>query len=156
MAKKFMDQMKRLENDPAIQQKAVEEFYSALTNKAQAPPPLDSKNPGLHVCEELMKSALSRCEGMKAKALDYKPHSPTMEVASADGSTTDPQGVALDLLNGKVYWTDTSAVRRADLDGSNAEALITGLTSPGAISVDPYGIYNKGLYWGDRYQRPAP
>jgi DNA-binding beta-propeller fold protein YncE len=53
--------------------------------------------------------------------------------------------IALDLAASKMYWAETQTgtglaldrVRRANLDGSNVETLITGLTAPW---VDPQGI----------------
>ena len=52
----------------------------------------------------------------------------------------EPVGVALDVLAGKMYWTEASPadfmISRANLDGSNAELLVTGLTSPSGIALD--------------------
>ena len=42
-------------------------------------------------------------------------------------------GLAVDPDGGKIYWTDSDApaIRRADLDGSDVEELLTsGLSSP--------------------------
>ena len=58
-------------------------------------------------------------------------------------------GLALDVRNGKLYWTDWVAgrIRRADLDGSNVEDLITsGLDRPVALALDPV---NGKMYWTD-------
>ncbi len=41
-----------------------------------------------------------------------------------------PQGVALDINNGTLYWAEKTAIRRANIDGSNS-ALIVSL--PGAL-----------------------
>ena len=50
-----------------------------------------------------------------------------------------PIRIALDLLAGKIYWTEGSPadfmISRADLDGSNVELLIDGLTSPSGIAL---------------------
>ena len=75
-----------------------------------------------------------------------------------DGSGLDtilPTGagirdVDLDLVNGKMYWVDVDnfVIRRADLDGTNQEDIVTsGLEFPSAIAVDPIG---GKIYWGDQ------
>ncbi len=52
----------------------------------------------------------------------------------------EPVGVTLDVPAGKMYWTEASPadfmISRANLDGSNRELLITGLTSPSGIALD--------------------
>jgi DNA-binding beta-propeller fold protein YncE len=47
---------------------------------------------------------------------------------------------------GKVYWTDTGNdnIRRANLDGSNAEVLVTGVDWPMGLALDPVG---GKMYW---------
>ncbi len=76
--------------------------------------------------------------------------------ADGDGSNVEdvvssgsPRELAVDVLEGKVYWTDqdTRKIRRADLDGSNAEDIVsTGLISPVGIALDP----GRGkIYWTD-------
>ena len=60
------------------------------------------------------------------------------------------RGVAVDPAAGKLYWTnvDTDKIRRANLDGSNPEDLVTeGLAFPMAIALHP--PINK-LYWGEQ------
>ena len=55
----------------------------------------------------------------------------------------------LDRQNDKIYWTTSSpnTVRRADLDGSNAEDLVTGnLGTPQGIALDRSSGH---LYWAD-------
>jgi hypothetical protein len=52
---------------------------------------------------------------------------------------------ALDQTNGHVYWTNASGqLRRAGLDGSSPQTLLTGLASITAIEVDP--VHQK-LFW---------
>lgn len=59
------------------------------------------------------------------------------DIVTGQGS---PFGVDVDLENNKVYWTGFSFVRRANLDGSNVETVLTtGLTNPLGIGVDPGG-----------------
>ncbi len=63
-----------------------------------------------------------------------------------------PFGLALDLRPGgikKMYWTEFSAnkIRRANLDGSGIEDLITtGLSHPNGITLD---LDAEKMYWGD-------
>lgn len=69
---------------------------------------------------------------------------PGVSRANLDGS--DPElivpgvsalGVALDVLNEKIYWTEEQQrVGRANLDGSEAETLLDDLGSPNAIALD--------------------
>ena len=58
------------------------------------------------------------------------------------------QGIALDVPNNKMYWAEQGGVgkiRRANLDGTGAEDLVTG-TFPIGIALD----LNRGhIYWGD-------
>jgi len=65
-------------------------------------------------------------------------------------------GIALDALNGYVFWTETyyfseptnMAVRRCELDGANAQAIVTnfaeGAFELGSIAVDPA---SQKVYW---------
>jgi DNA-binding beta-propeller fold protein YncE len=49
------------------------------------------------------------------------------------GMDPTPYGIALDLLNDKIYFTSTytsSSILRANLDGSGTETLVTGLDHP--------------------------
>lgn len=77
---------------------------------------------------------------------------------NADGSglqTLVPTGgglrsVALDQTAGKIYWTDVEnqVIRRANLDGSDPQDLITsGLDFPAGIAVHHDG---GKFYWGDQ------
>ena len=66
-----------------------------------------------------------------------------------------PQGIALDLTEGKIYWADegTHKIQRANLDGSNIEDLITsdtGLGGPRSITLD---LTEGKIYWADRSRR---
>ena len=79
--------------------------------------------------------------------------------ANLDGSEVEdlvttsvilPVGIALDVPGGKMYWTEASPadfmIMRADLDGSNLELLVTGLTTPSGIALDTTA---GKMYWTD-------
>ena len=56
----------------------------------------------------------------------------------------------IDEVDGKIYWieNDPPKIRRADIDGTNIEDLVTvGLNVPRGIDVDEVG---RKLYWTDR------
>ncbi len=60
-------------------------------------------------------------------------------------------GIAIDQSNHKIYWTtsltaETGEIRRADLDGSDIEVLVTGYGKPSRIALDPAG---GKIYWTD-------
>ena len=49
-----------------------------------------------------------------------------------------PQGLAVDWIAGKLYWTETSRIEVANLDGSNRKVLFwKDLGYPSRIAVDP-------------------
>lgn len=71
-----------------------------------------------------------------------------------------PEGIALDVDAGKVYWTDnppvgrpgpSGLVRRANLDGSGPEDVVDSLDDPLGIALDPLHTALAGprVYWGD-------
>ena len=69
-----------------------------------------------------------------------------------DFTTPRPQGIAVDSDNGKVYWTYiarihvVSEIRRANLDGSETETLVTELHVPQTVALD---TINEKMYWVD-------
>jgi DNA-binding beta-propeller fold protein YncE len=82
----------------------------------------------------------------------------SIRIVGLDGSGLDTvlqtggglRDVDLDLVNGKMYWVDVDnfVIRRANLDGSGQEDIVTsGLEFPSAIAVDPVG---GKIYWGDQ------
>jgi hypothetical protein len=73
-------------------------------------------------------------------------------VRKLSGPTT---GLALDVADGKMFWgyidpavdgLFAGMIKRSDLDGSNAENVITGLISPSGIALDLEG---GKIYWTD-------
>lgn len=76
--------------------------------------------------------------------------------ANLDGSGIEPlvtglskpDSMALDLVNRKVYWTDSrdNTIQRANLDGSNVETLVTGLQEPQGLNLD---ITGGKMYWSN-------
>ncbi len=91
----------------------------------------------------------------------------TISRANLDGSNVEllidglvfPDSIALDLVNGKIYWTEAlsrvrsgpnigvdGAIKRANLDGSDVETLVTDLREPQGINLD---IENGKMYWSN-------
>jgi sugar lactone lactonase YvrE len=63
-----------------------------------------------------------------------------------------PEGLALDLAGGKMYWTDTlnDKIWRANLDGSNVQDIITsGLLQATGLAMDPV---TQRIYWTDYHR----
>jgi hypothetical protein len=46
-----------------------------------------------------------------------------------------PFGLALDTEADEIYWTDFTAIRRADLNGTNVEAVVTGLERARGLAI---------------------
>ena len=65
-----------------------------------------------------------------------------------------PNRIALDPVLGKIYWTEVDveadrgggSIRRANLDGSGVETLITGLQDPFDLALD---LFEHKMYWTD-------
>ena len=72
-------------------------------------------------------------------------------------TTRYPDGVALDVSGGKMYWTawGTEKIQRSNLDGSGVENLATtGLETPSGITLDVSGGKMYWTDWGtDKIQR---
>ena len=60
--------------------------------------------------------------------LDDGSHVENLVPRSNDGTS-----LALDLAGGKMYYTIDDGIYRANLDGSQVEALVTGLDDPGGL-----------------------
>ena len=57
-----------------------------------------------------------------------------------------PEHTTLDIANGKIYWTEAAKrIRRANLDGSNVQTVITGLETPGGLTLAA-----DKLYWTEQ------
>ena len=65
-----------------------------------------------------------------------------------DHENPGPRDVALELSQGKMYWTNcgTGKIQRSNLDGTNIEDLVTGLGCPHHIDFD---LMNSKMYWTD-------
>jgi len=64
-----------------------------------------------------------------------------------------PEGIAVDWINKKLYWTDSGTLRIevADLNGENRLSLVqSGLLKPRAIAVHPFIGYMFWTDWGDK------
>lgn len=62
---------------------------------------------------------------------------------------SSPDGIALDLCNGKMYYIESipNTISRANLDGSNIEIVVTGLSGgPEGIAID---VQNQNIYWAE-------
>ena len=55
-------------------------------------------------------------------------------------------GVALDRTGGKVYWSTTDTIKRANRDGGDTEEIVVGLSESYDIAVDTTG---GKIYWSD-------
>jgi sugar lactone lactonase YvrE len=62
-----------------------------------------------------------------------------------------PYSIALDIVNGKMYWVDYHAdkIQRANLDGSSVEDVVSGLSSPRFIVVLPPTLTYQGRLLDD-------
>lgn len=65
-----------------------------------------------------------------------------------------PRGVAVDSAGGKMYWTESSGrIQRANLDGTNVETLVSGLTGNGLRGGVALDVAAGKMYWGDAAAR---
>ena len=54
------------------------------------------------------------------------------------------ENIVLDFENGKMYWSEWVNIRRSNLDGTNSETLVTGLTRANGLDLD---LENGKIYW---------
>lgn len=84
---------------------------------------------------------------------------PTIERSLLDGTKREvlvskdlfqPMGIAVDELEGKMYWSDEKSgiyydIKRANLDGSNVETIILGTNHVPAYLT----LHLHDIYWSD-------
>ena len=46
-----------------------------------------------------------------------------------------PEGIAVDIAGGKLYWTETNSIKCADLSGANVQEVVAGLSTPTSIAL---------------------
>lgn len=83
------------------------------------------------------------------KKISLQPGAAAETVASISGKAG--VGLAYDKVNDKIYFTDFAKtnegkVWRMNIDGSNMEAIVTGITDPHSIAVNTAG---GKIYWAD-------
>ncbi len=84
------------------------------------------------------------------------PAAGTIQRADLDGSDVEtlihrfsPKSVAVDPVEGKVYWTDFGSrrrIQRSNYDGANVESIFTDLSGPDGLAVH---VTARRLYWSD-------
>jgi hypothetical protein len=112
-----------------------------------------------------MQPAVRAQQQNKVFFTHYNSTDPTLETMTYSGSAVqdlfDPGnpfpvpdwltvGLAVDMADGKIYWTHGSffqgRIKRANLDGSNQETVISGLKGPRGVALD--AVAGK-VYWTD-------
>ena len=86
--------------------------------------------------------------------LGYKIHRANLDGTDMEDhiqGLISPQGIALDRIRNTIYWvqdgTNANAIYRADLNGSNIQAVITsGLDEPFGLALD---TAREKIYWTD-------
>lgn len=75
-----------------------------------------------------------------------------IEAIITTGFSSTPED--LEIHAGKLYWTDSDAIKRADLDGSNVETIISGKSSLKGLTIDSANsyIYYVNLGGGSIYR----
>jgi hypothetical protein len=70
------------------------------------------------------------------------------DVVISQSKSESPFGIALDLTERKMYWTDDSLkmIRRANLNGTGVEDLVTSVNGPKGIALD---VHDGKMYWLD-------
>jgi hypothetical protein len=71
-----------------------------------------------------------------------------LTLISLPGGTRDPRGIAVDPVNGKIYYGDGLSIAQMNLDGTSPTTLIPLSSAPGDIEVDPVAgkIYFSTLF----------
>lgn len=70
------------------------------------------------------------------------------KIASVPKVSNAPSGgnIALDVVNGKIYWANNNNIYRCNLNGSNVEVVVTRYTITTGLALD---IVNGKLYWSE-------
>ncbi len=84
----------------------------------------------------------------------------TIDPTVAEGAKTDvvtirnrdPRGLAVDEINGHIYYADGFNISRSNLNGTNPTTLISLGVTPGDIEVDPVG---QKLYYSTLFNTDA-
>lgn len=95
-------------------------------------------------------------EAQKVQRTGADDYRTVLDQLTSEHGLNMPGSIALDPIAGKMYWTDDGTegesdgrIRRADLDGSNVEDLVSGLADPVGIALD---LRAGRLYWADRHE----
>ena len=90
----------------------------------------------------LENDSIRRANLVETHFQDLKDHVQVLN--SVEYRSTDQ--IALDLVNGKMYWTDgwNDCIQRANLDGSDAQKLFTDIRYSRGIAIDSMG---GKIYW---------
>lgn len=119
---------------------------SVIIVSGTEPDPAKQTNP-VDVAIDLDNNKLYWAE---TRSADGVSHSGFIGLANLDGSSSgtlisplDPVDITLDNVNNKLYWAnagthivDYGSICRSNLDGSNIETLISGLSRPHGVTID--------------------
>jgi sugar lactone lactonase YvrE len=86
-----------------------------------------------------------------------EPGSNTIKSSNLDGSNpqvlltaaqgvSDPRGIAIDTMGGRIYWVEEQRIKCASLDGNNVQTIIPSLASGWGIDID---IAGRKIYYVD-------
>lgn len=98
-----------------------------------------------HISTRILQIMLLWLLGFSTAFADvyFRPFGGDVKRADDDGSNvttiasaSSRSGLSIDKVNRKIYWTDGTELKRANLDGTSAETVLTGLSNPNAPSFD--------------------
>ena len=127
---------------------AITDVFSA-SNGLSAPEGI-AVAPGLTVLKSVPQLYWVDEEAQKIQRTGGDDYRTVLDQLTSEHGLNMPGSIALDPVSGKMYWTDDGAgqIRRADLDGSNIENLVSGLADPVGVALD---LTAGRLYWADRH-----